>query len=328
MTISEIRLGIIGTGMIGRTHLKAWQANGIIPVAIADAVPAALDAAIQDYGGTGFNDGAALIASGLANVISICTPAKWHEELATAALDAGIAVLCEKPLARNSEEARRIADAVSRTVGTLAVGFCHRFQPHIEQLKAMIDGGELGTVMTFRNRFGGHKKDAEKTWFANPDVSGGGVMTDTSVHSVDLFRHLIGDPVHVQALVSTHDTPLGPKLEVDDTSVMTLQTADGTIGIIDASWRTPPGEWSVTVYGTAGTAILDYKTLTLRFQGADGDWRDIQVPDGDRFEREITHFIDVVTIGAKPRVTVDDGVWANRILDAAYASANSATPIP
>jgi predicted dehydrogenase len=327
MILSEIRLGIIGTGTIGRTHLRAWKASGIAPVAIADAVPAALESAIAEYGGTGFDDGGALIESGLVNVVSICTPAKWHEELAIAALEAGVAVLCEKPLARNHEEASRIAGAVSRTGGTFAVGFCHRFQPHIERLKSMIDAGELGTVMTFRNRFGGHKPDAEKTWFANPQISGGGVMTDTSVHSVDLFRYLIGDPVRIQALISTRETQLGPALDVEDTSVLTLQTAAGVIGIIDASWRTPPGEWSVTVYGTSGTAVVDYKTLTLRFQSANGDWRDIPVEQGDRFEREIAHFTDIVTTGATQRVTVDDGVWANRIIDAAYSSANTVTPL-
>ena len=324
MQREQIKLGVIGTGTIGRTHLNAWQANGISPVALADAVPASLESAVTEYGGTGFADGAALIASGLVNVISICTPAKWHPELAVAALEAGIAVLCEKPLARNLAEATTIADAVARTGGTLTVGFCHRFQPHVEVLKSMIEGGELGTVMTFRNRFAGHKRDAEKTWFANADISGGGVMTDTSVHSIDLFRHLIGDPVQVRALVSSRETPLGPELRVDDTSVLTLQTADGAIGIIDASWRTPPGEWSVSIYGTAGTATLDYKTLTLSLQSADGTSKVIDVPEGDRFTSEIAHFIDVLTTGTPQRVTIADGVWANRILDAAYRSAQSA----
>jgi predicted dehydrogenase len=323
MNREDIRLGVIGTGTIGRTHLKAWKANGISPVALADAVPASLESAVAENGGTGFADGAALIASGLVNTISICTPARWHVELAVSALEAGIAVLCEKPLARNFDDATIIAAAVSRTNGTLSVGFCHRFQPHIEILKSMIDSGDLGTVMTFRNRFADHKKDAEKTWFANPDISGGGVMTDTSVHSIDLFRHLIGDPVRVQALVSTRETPLGPQLDVDDTSVLTLQTADGTIGIIDASWRTPPGEWSVTIYGTGGTAHLDYKTLNLRRQGTDGEWTEIDVPAGDRFTNEVSHFIDVLTNGAPQRVTVADGVWANRILDAAYRAATT-----
>jgi predicted dehydrogenase len=310
-----LRYGIIGTGTIGRTHLAAWRANGIAPVAISDAVPAALDAAVAEHGGQGFGSGIELVRSGLVDVVSICTPAKWHEELAVAALEAGVAVLCEKPLARNAAEAQRIADAVVRTGGFLMVGFCHRFQPHVEALKALIDGGDLGTVMT--------KKDAERTWFANPEIAGGGVMTDTSVHSVDLFRYLIGDPVRVHGITSTKETALGPALDVDDTSVMTLQTADGTIGIIDASWRTPPGEWSVTIYGTAGTAVLDYKTLTLRVQGVDGAWRDIAVESGDRFEREVAHVVAVLSEGAVPRVTVEDGVWANRILDAAYASAKS-----
>ena len=325
--IEEIRLGVIGAGGIGGTHLRSWQANGIAPVAIADARQETLDNALATYGGTGFNDGAALIASGLVNVVSICTPPKWHAELAIAALDAGIAVICEKPLAKNLEQAQEIADAVARTGGTLTVGFCHRFQPHIEKLKAMIDNGDLGMVMTVRNRFGGHKQDAEKTWFASKEIAGGGVMSDTSIHSIDLVRHLIGDPKWVQALVSTRETPLGPELEVDDTSVMTVKTADGTIGIIDASWRTPPGEWSVTVYGTNGTAVVDYNTLTLKVQDIDKTWREIEVEPGDRIVREIAHFIEVLTRGVPQRVTVEDGLWANRILDAGYRANDNATTV-
>jgi predicted dehydrogenase len=325
--VEEIRLGIIGAGGIGSTHLRSWKANGITPVAIADARQETLDHAIEEYGGQPFADGAALIASGVANVVSICTPPKWHAELAIAALEAGIAVICEKPLAKNLEQAQDIADAVERTGGTLTVGFCHRFQPHIESLKAMIDNGDLGMVMTVRNRFGGHKKDAEKTWFASKEIAGGGVMSDTSIHSIDLVRHLIGDPAYVQALVNTRETPLGPELEVDDTSVLTVKTADGTIGIIDASWRTPPGEWSVTVYGTNGTAVVDYNTLTLKVQSIDKSWREVEVESGDRIVREIGHFIEVLTKGVPQRVTVQDGLWANRILDAAYRSAANPTTV-
>lgn len=320
MSDATPRVGVIGLGSIGRTHINAWKANGITPVAFADAVPAALEKVQAEHGGETFDDGVKLIQSGLIDIVSICTPPLFHKDLAIAATEAGVAVICEKPLARTLADAEAITEAVERSGILFTVGFCHRFQPEIEKLKAMIDGGELGTIMTFRNRFAGLKADAHTTWFGNPAIAGGGVLADTNVHSIDLFRFLIGEPEGIHAFLSTRETEHGPKLEVDDTAVLTVKTADGTLGIIESSWRTPPGEWTVTVYGTQGTAVVDYKDTTLRIQGTDGEWRQVEVEDGSRFDREFAHFLACWRGEAQPRVTVRDGVAANRILDAAYAS--------
>ena len=315
------RVGVIGLGAIGRLHIATWSALGVKPVAFMDAVPATRDAAIAEHGGEGFDDGIALIQSGKVDIVSICTPPLFHRELAISAAEAGVAVLCEKPLARTAEDAEAIVEAVERNGSLFTVGFCHRFEPAIEKLKAMIDDGELGDVMTFRNRFAGLKADAHSTWFGNPKLSGGGVMADTSVHSIDMFRHLVGDPVDVDAMISTRETEYGPALEVEDTSLLTLKTAGGALGIIEASWRTPPGEWTVTVYGTRGEATFDYGTGILEVKRADGAVETVGVEPGSRFEREFAHFIDCWRGTAEPRVTVRDGLAANRILDAAYASA-------
>ena len=318
MTATTPRVGVIGAGSIGRTHIRAWQANGITPVAFADANPAALEAVVAERGGDGYAHGLDLIASGKVDIVSICTPPRFHAELAIAALEAGIAVLCEKPMARTLAEAERMAATVERTGTLCSVGFCHRFQPQIVTLKAMIDRGELGMVMSFRNRFAGHKADAATTWFSNPDLAGGGVLADTSVHSIDLFRHLVGDPVNVAAMVSSRETDLGPKLEVDDTAALLLQTADGAIGVIESSWRTPAGEWTLAIHGTRGTAVMDYGAMALRVSHDGTHWEDVPVEPGDRFTREFAHFLACWRGEATPRVTAADGLAANRILDAAY----------
>lgn len=321
MTATTPRVGVIGTGSIGRTHIRAWQANGITPVAFADANPAALDAIVAEYGGDGYPDGLDLIGADKVDIVSICTPPRFHADLAIAALDAGIAVLCEKPMARTLAEAERMAATVERTGTLFSVGFCHRFQPQIETLKAMIDRGDLGTVMSFRNRFAGHKADAATTWFSNPALAGGGVLADTSVHSIDLFRHLVGEPVNVAAMVSSRETDLGPKLEVDDTAALLLQTADGAIGVIESSWRTPAGEWTLAIQGTKGSAVMDYGAMALRLSRDGTHWEDVPVADGDRFTREFAHVLACWRGEATPRVTAADGLAANRILDRAYRSA-------
>ncbi|MGC4106695.1 MAG: Gfo/Idh/MocA family oxidoreductase [Thermomicrobiales bacterium] len=328
--IATPRVGIIGLGGIGRTHIAAWQANGITPVAFSDTVPALLDAAIAAHGGTPYASAIDLLQSGSVDIVSICTPPAFHADLAIAALEAGVATICEKPLAANLADALRVQDAATQTGTLITVGFCHRFQPHIEELKRRIEAGELGQIRTFRNRFAGLMASAETTWFANPAISGGGALIDTSVHSIDLFRYLVGDPVTVDAVMSTTETSLGPALQVEDTAILILKTADGALGSIEASWRTPVGEWKITLYGTSGTAVVDYSTNELRIcsVAVGGEWATIDVPEGDRFQREIADLIDRWQSGGTPRATVADGVAANRILDAAYRSASSVgTPV-
>jgi predicted dehydrogenase len=315
------RVGVIGLGAIGRLHIATWNALEVQPAALTDAVPATLEAVIAEHGAEGFGDGIALITSGTVDIVSICTPPLFHRELAIAAAESGVAVLCEKPLARTAVDAEAIIEAVERTGTLFTVGFCHRFEPAIERLKAMIDGGELGDVMTFRNRFAGLKADAHTTWFGNPKLSGGGVMADTSVHSIDLFRHLVGDAVDIHAMTSTRETEHGPALQVEDTSLLTLKTAEGALGVIEASWRTPPGEWTVTIYGTRGEAEFDYGKGVLQVKRPGEPATEVEVEAGSRFEREFAHFIECWRGNAELRVTVRDGLAANRILDAAYASA-------
>lgn len=314
------RVGIIGLGAIGRTHIATWQNNGITPIAFADAVPAALEAVVEEFGGDGYGDGIDLIRSGTVDIVSICTPPLFHRDLAIAAAESGVAVLCEKPLARTLEDAQAIVEAVEASGTLFTVGFCHRFEPAIEHIKGMIERGELGTIMTLRNRFAGHMPNAEKTWFANEAISGGGALADTSIHSIDMFRFLAGEPESIQALTSTQESDLGPRLDVEDTGVITLRTANGTIGILEASWRTPPGEWTVTIYGTKGEATFDYATGTLRVKRNDGTEEEVALSTESRFDREFAHFIDCWRGDASPRVTVHDGLAANRILDAAYTN--------
>jgi predicted dehydrogenase len=318
------RVGVIGLGSIGRTHIASWKANGVNPVAFADAVPAALESTVAEHGGEAFSDGIALIESGKVDIVSICTPPLFHRDLAIAAAEAGVAVLCEKPLARTLEDAEAIVNAVQESGILFSVGFCHRFEPAIEKLKAMIEAGELGEIITFRNRFGGLMANAHETWFSNPAISGGGALADTSIHSIDLFRHLVGEPQSVQAVTGTRETEHGPALDVEDSGVIILRTANGELGVIESSWRTPPGEWTVTIYGTKGTAIVDYGTGAFRMIQPDGTAEDVDLDPGSRFDREFAHFLACWRGEADPRVTVRDGLAANQVLDAAYRSAASA----
>jgi predicted dehydrogenase len=310
----SLRIGIIGCGGIGRTHFNAWSQAGYAPVALVDTVPGAATALAGTSGAQAYTDIATFLAEATLDIVSICTPPSTHRELVVAAMAAGVHVLCEKPLAPTVADCVAMIAAASAANKLLSVGFCHRFQPHIETMKALIDGGSIGDVIMFRNRFAGHMANVESKWFSDPALAGGGVMMDTSVHSVDLFRHLIGDAVSIQASAVTRTTELGPALRVEDTAVILLTSASGVIGTIEASWRTPPGEWVVTVYGTRGALTMDYDSMQLWQTDATGQRQQVAVADGDRFVNEVAHFAKCVTGQAQLRVTATDGLAATQIL--------------
>lgn len=317
----SLRIGIIGCGGIGRTHFNAWSQAGYAPVALVDTVPGAAVALAGSSGAQAYTDIATFLAEASLDIVSICTPPSTHRELVVAAMAAGVHVLCEKPLAPTVADCEAMIAAASTANKLLSVGFCHRFQPHIETMKALIDAGAIGDVIMFRNRFAGHMANVESKWFSDPVLAGGGVMMDTSVHSVDLFRHLIGDAVSIQASAVTRTTELGPALRVEDTAVILLTSDTGVIGTIEASWRTPPGEWVVTVYGTRGTLTMDYDSMQLWQSDATGQRQQVAVADGDRFVNEVAHFAKCVAGQAQLRVTAADGLAATHILVTAAARA-------
>lgn len=323
----SIRVGVIGAGTIGRTHLAAYREAGAVITGVTDVDRASAERAAAEFGTTAHDDLAALLDSGV-QAVSVCTPPAGHAGPAIAALRAGVAVLCEKPLARTEAECTEMITAARAGGALLTVGFCHRFQPEVEAIRDAIEAGRIGTVLGFRNRFSGPLDRVESSWFARPEVSGGGVLMDTCVHSVDLFRHLIGEVGDVRALTATTATDRGPALAVEDSAVLSLRSAAGVLGVIEASWRTAPGEAVITISGTRGRLHFDYAAPRLTLTDDAGTETVLDVPAGNRFVRQAGHFLDCVAGRAEPRVTAEDGARAVAVLGQAYSDDHQATKGP
>ncbi|MET9019979.1 Gfo/Idh/MocA family oxidoreductase [Actinopolymorpha sp. NPDC004070] len=323
MSAQQPRIGVVGTGSIGRAHLNAYRRAGVDPVAVADVDRAAVEAVAAEFGATAYTDVATMLAEGNLDAISVCTPPSTHQALTVQALEAKVAVLCEKPMARTVDECALMVKAADVNRTLLTVGFCHRFQPEIEAIRTAVADGRIGTALTFRNRFSGPLDGVESSWFSQPEISGGGVLMDTCVHSVDLFRYLFGEVDQVRALTATTATSRGPALEVEDSAVLSLRSHAGVLGVIEASWRTAPGEAVVTVSGTHGRLHLDYATMKLTEVGVDGTESVVEVTGEDRFTRQARHFLSCVAGTAVPRVTPADGARAVAVLAEATASAGA-----
>jgi len=314
--MSELSIAVIGCGGMGAVHLNRWAAvSGAKVVAVCDADAALAYRVATEFGAEAHTDWEALVGDGGLDVVDICTPPHLHEVIAVKALKAGAHVLCEKPLARTPQEARAMVD-VARECGKLLMpAFCHRFHPPILLAHEMITNDDLGKVVMFRNRFSGQFIGVEKRWFSDPTIAGGGALLDTAVHSIDLFRYLVGEVQQVHGWVATYN----PNLRVEDSAVVTLLAERGAMGVVEASWSTPGGRNVVEVYGTAGACIVDYDTNRVHYKTADMAAWETKEPEGpDRFQREIWHFADAVR-GLQPLlVTGEDGLRANEIIQSVY----------
>jgi predicted dehydrogenase len=312
---------IIGAGNIGRTHARAYRSVGVTVVAVCDVDLARAKALAEELQATAYQTVEDLLAGHTPTVISICTPPAEHVAAACRVLQQGIPVLCEKPLADTVAGARTIA-AAARDAGTACMtGFCHRFHEPVLQLKAQLDAGAIGRPVFFRSRFAARFQGVADSWFADPRISGGGTLMDTSVHSLDLYRFLIGEITHVAAQLTT----VTPGLRVEDNSVLLVNGPAGVPGTIEASWTSPAGESMLTIYGTDGTVSVDYGAGHFgmaRIQRV-GDPEPQLLPrgDGNRFAAEITHLLESLAAGRAPAPSDRDGLRALEVIAAAYEAA-------
>ncbi len=309
---------IIGAGTMGKTHAAAYRSAGARVVAVCDVNSVQADALAAEVGATAYHSVDDLLAAVRPTVISICTPPADHVAAACRVLQRGIPVLCEKPLAESVAGAQAIVMAAQEGGTVCMTGFCHRFHEPVLQIKDKLERGEVGEPVLFRNRFAHYFHGVGQTWFADPGVSGGGTLMDTSVHSLDLYRFLIGEISHVAAELTT----VTPGLNVEDNSVLLVNGPSGVPGIIEASWTTPIGESMLVIYGTKGTLTVDYAVGDFgiaRIQRASEPApEELPRSANNRFTAEIAHLIHCINAGLAPSPDGHDGLRVLQVIEAAY----------
>ena len=225
---------------------------------VADLDPALARKAVQLGGGGAsvpdFGDYRALFDSGALDAVVVSTPPATHEAISVAALDAGLHVLCEKPLANSVPAARRMVERAGEASRVLATGFNHRYFPAIQRVRQAVESGELGELDHVRG-YAGHVGLSElqgAAWLRDPEAMGGGALVDNGIHVIDLVRHILGEVRDVSGLVSDRVWNI-PGAE--DNGIALLRSSEGRIASLHASWT----EWRgyrfwLAAYGERGTA--------------------------------------------------------------------------
>jgi predicted dehydrogenase len=320
-----LQVAIVGAGEIARVHARAYgaQPERCQLIGVADIAMSRAEALAAEFGCQAYPDMVTMLDRIQPDAVSVCTPPAVHLQCTRAVIERGIPVLCEKPLSHNLRTAQEIATSAQRRRVLLMTAFCHRYHGPMMQLKKMIEAGRLGQILYFRNRFAFHFKGVEDTWFTVPEVAGGGVLIDTQVHAIDLFRYLVGKIASVSAHVS-RTLPVS----VEDSALVVMRSVTGVPGVASSSWVSPPGEAIVEIFGTEGTAIIDYAVgdgqLRYRLM-EDESWVTLPYDGPDRFVNETAHFLECVAEGAQPRTDGSDGARVMAIVEAAYRAARGGT---
>jgi predicted dehydrogenase len=272
------RLGFLGVGWIGRNRLEALLRSGVAEVtAIADPVAENARAAYELAHCPTLSSLDELLGYGLDGLV-IATPSALHAEQALAALEHGLAVFCQKPLARTAAETSRIVAAARAADRLLGVDFSYRFLEGARRIRALIQGGALGSVyavdLMFHNAYG-----PDKPWFYDPKLSGGGCVMDLGIHLVDLAFWTL-EPRQVTRVSSqlfAWGWPLTAGAhEVEDYAIAELELEHRAVVRLACSWNLPAGCEAViqaSFYGTEGGAMLSnvngsfYDFIADRFRG-------------------------------------------------------------
>lgn len=320
--MKKIRIAVVGAGGIGGAHLKTYAglSDQCEIVGIADINLTAAQERVGQFGGAAFADFEQMLDVVQPTAISICTPPNLHLPVAQAAAARGIALLCEKPPARTLAETQAIVDAATAGGSLLQFAFCHRFHQPVIQAQALIATGKLGKVVQIYNRFGFRFGRAGNSWFTDAEIGGGGILIDTLVHSVDIFRALAGEVITVAASIST----ALPNIQVEDSASMLVTSELQVIGALTCSWVTPIAASEIRIFGTEGEAVIDYAQPDgLRYRLAeDKEWTQLPFDQPNRFQLQAQHFLHCVATGATPMLTGKDGLAVMRVIDAAYRVAH------
>lgn len=277
--MKQLNLGLIGFGYIGKLHTIAYKdiplciSQPAVTANLAGLLRSRLDTEVEATQGAGYE----LVTTSPdefyaqpMDVVDICTPNHLHLEQCQRALEAHLAVYCEKPLARTYEEAHILAELAEKHGAITQVAFTMRYIPAIRQMKALIEAGEIGRVLNFRGqKFHGGYLDPNRpiSWRLSRAQSGGGVFMDLGAHLVDATHYLLGRVASVRADMRTFigerfASKQGDRKEtvdVDDWALAKVELSNGVVGVLEVT-RMAAGAGRASgfeVYGSQGALIYD-----------------------------------------------------------------------
>lgn len=320
------RIGVVGCGKIAEKHLAAYRKLEA-DIVVSDIVGKGRLVA-SNYGAEWCPDPDALLSDPQIDAVDVCTPTPTHADFIQRALDEHKHVFCEKPLARNLEEALQIQQRAEENGRFLMVGYLYRFHPAFQFVRDVIREGIIGDPYFATFRLGG--RGAHKAWKHRVET-GGGAANEVLIHMLDLALWYFGEPLGVENLYTDTILPEreveGGVIEADaeDVVLLKLEQPDGMQTLCQSDLITPGYMNTVEVEGTNGsvfTSILEYLPTMVYCKEQRGVFDRGQnfqeFGKVDLFEQELGHFLASINGEEREQMnSVHDSVRLMQVVEAA-----------
>lgn len=262
--MQPVQLGLIGLGGMGRGHLEKEIALSEVQFAgVADVAKESVDEISAQYGIPGFYGYQQLVDSGRCEAVLIATPHPFHAPIARYAIERGLHVLSEKPIAVTVAEADQMIATAERAGVRLGVMFQTRTEPHVRQAHDLLAEGAIGrvyrSVMIASHWYRTQNYYASGAWRGTWKGEGGGVLMNQSPHSLDVFIWLGGKPRRVQSRVDTRIH----RIQVEDTVEAMIDYDEGHTGWLYTTTAEWPGENRFEFTGDRGKLVIQDQALRL-----------------------------------------------------------------
>lgn len=348
----KVGVGVVGTGgWASNVHLPAYQGHprarlvGVYDVNRASAEQAAARFGIEAI----YADYSALLANEEIDAIDIITPNVTHVDLALGALAAGKHVICEKPMAMNADEARRMAAAAAKANRKTAINFTWRNPPAALYCRHLIEQGQLGQIYHVYGIYrAGWGRDAQRPieWRLQQEFAGTGVLGDIGSHIIDMVEWMTGERItRLTADLNTF-TPQRPltdgngvgTVDVDDAvSILARLSGGGMATFLATFYGT--GErmnQGVEIFGQKGSLKMEYtnqESIRASSEPFERDYQVVDLPIPEHFKTQgrdlrqntIYRFIDAIANDEEMTPNFEDGLRNQQIIDTVVASARVGT---
>ena len=329
MARKTLRIGLIGVGGAAQiNHIPALKKiEDVELVALCDRDREKVGRVAQKFGvpkaTNRFDD---LLEDESIDAIDICTPNFLHAPMATAALEAGKHVLCERPLSRSADEARQMAKAARKADRVLTCAVQHRFRADAQLLRTFVDKGDLGEI--FYAKAGWLRLRTEwdsDEWRRQKRESGGGVVLDLGFQMIDLSLWVLGGPKVESVTASVHRQKKG---EVEDSATAFFRLETGATLTLELTWGLLMEKdfAYLNLFGSGGAALLNPFRLHKGMHGAlvnvTPTLDTLRHQYKQSVESQMAHFAEALRKGQRPMGDAEEILPVMELMDAIYRSAD------
>ncbi|MCU1403793.1 MAG: putative myo-inositol dehydrogenase [Glaciihabitans sp.] len=325
MPAHPLRFGLIGTGRIGQVHAASIAADPGAELAwIADVFVEGARTTAARYGGKATDDVNELLVSGAVDALLVASPTPTHTDLISRAVEAGIPVLCEKPIDLDIDRVEELRPRVNASGVAVAIGFNRRFDPAFASVRARVEAGEIGAL----EQLAIISRDPSAPPADYVGVSGG-IFRDMTIHDFDMARFFLPDIVEVTAVGSTL-FDAGARTHGDfDTATTVLRSSTGaTVSITNSRHSAVGYDQRLEAFGARGMLqVANAGTSLVSFSGASivearPPYQDFFLERyAEAYAAELREFIKLARGEASTSPSFDDGRAALILADAAQRSA-------